>query len=166
MASNHKSYLDPFLIGAAAPTEICYLAKKEVFGWPVLGYLARKYNAVPTRRRGIDLEVFRTAKSILDGKKPLLIFIEGTRSRDSELLPAKKGVGLISFQNQVDVLPVYVHGSLSLPRALLRSPRVVVQFGKKISIKNYAKLNLSKRETYSLISEDVMQAIKELRNSL
>lgn len=162
IASNHRSLLDPLFVGSAAPIEICYLAKQEIFSWPVLGFLARTFNAFPTKRSGFDLEAFRTAGRILGTHKPLLVFIEGTRSRDGEMLPAKKGVGLIAYQNQADVMPVYVHGSLKLWRAFLRNPRITVQFGKIIPFSRYQNLKLPRKELYTHITDDIMASIKDL----
>lgn len=166
VASNHQSYIDPLLVGSAAPIEICYLAKKEIFSWPVLGFLANKYNAYPITRKGFDLEAIRNAKRILKGNRPLLVFIEGTRSRDGEFLPVKRGVGLLSYQNQVDILPVYVHGSLRLKKAILRSPKIIVSFGKMIQISKYLTLELPVKDIYSLISKDVMESVKELKRTI
>lgn len=166
IASNHASYFDPLFVGSAAPNEICYLAKKEIFSWPILGFLAKKCNAYPITRKGFDIEAIRNAKRILKGNKPLLVFIEGTRSRDGEFLPVKKGVGLLSYQNQVDIMPVYVHGSLKLKNAMMRSPKIIVKFGQMVSISKYLTLDLPTREIYSLISNDIMDEIKKLKKSI
>ncbi len=166
VASNHQSYLDPFFVGSAAPVEMCYMAKKEIFSWPVLGFIAKNLNAFPTTRKGFDIGAIKHAKRMLKNYKPLLVFFEGTRSRDGKFLPVKRGVGLLSYINQVDILPTYVHGSLNLKNAIFRSPAVTVKFGQMISISKYQDLDLPVKEIYTMISNDVMNSVKELKNSI
>ena len=163
ITSNHQCFLDPLIVGSAAPKEMFYFAKEEIFTWPVIGFLAKKFNAFPAKRSMFDLEAIRTANTVLKQNKNLLVFIEGTRSRDGMLLPPKKGVGMLAFQNQVDIIPTYVHGSFHLRRSFFRYPGLVVLFGKKIKIQEYLRQGLPKKEIYDLISQDVMKQIRLLQ---
>jgi 1-acyl-sn-glycerol-3-phosphate acyltransferase len=163
ITSNHQCFLDPLIVGSAAPKEMYYFAKEEIFTWPVIGFLAKKFNAFPAKRSAFDLEAIRTANSVLKQNKNLLVFIEGTRSRDGQLLPPKKGVGMLAFQNQVDIIPAYVHGSFHLRRSFFRYPGLMVLFGKKIKIQDYLRRDLPKKEMYQLISQKVMNQIKGLQ---
>jgi len=158
--------LDPILIGTAAPRELYYFAKKEIFSWPVIGFLARKYNAFPVRREAFDLEAIRKAGSVLRDQHSLVVFIEGTRSRTGELLPPKSGVGLLAYQNRADILPTYIHGSFRLRQSLFRYPGIIVAFGERIPIRRYMRLNLPRKKVYQKIADDVMDQIKKLRDEV
>lgn len=163
VASNHQCSLDPIIVGSAAPRELFYFAKDEIFTWPVLGFLAKTFNAFPTKRGAFDLEAIRKANSILKQKKNLLLFIEGTRSKTGELLPAKKGVGMLAVQNRVDIIPAYVYGSFRLRRSLFTFPGLVVSFGNRIKIQNYLSEQQPNKKIYEVVSQDVMEQIKGLR---
>jgi len=163
IASNHQSALDPFIVGSAAPREMFYFAKDEIFTWPILGFLAKTFNAFPTKRGAFDLEAIRNANSILKQKKNLLLFIEGTRSKDGELLPAKKGVGMLAVQNRVDIIPAYIYGSFQLRRSLFKYPGLVVSFGNRIRIQDYLSKQQPNKKIYGMISDDVMEQIIRLR---
>jgi 1-acyl-sn-glycerol-3-phosphate acyltransferase len=163
IASNHQSALDPIIVGSAAPPEMFYFAKDEIFTWPVLGFLAKTFNAFPTKRGAFDLEAIRKANSILKQEKNLLLFIEGTRSKDGNLLPAKKGVGMLAIQNRVDIIPAYVYGSFHLRKAFFKFPGLVVSFGDRIKIQDYLSMQLPNKKLYGMISDDVMEQIIKLR---
>jgi 1-acyl-sn-glycerol-3-phosphate acyltransferase len=89
LASNHVSNLDGVVLGAwlvpAIPRRIHWLGKKELFDWPLLGWAARNGGVHPVDRDASDVEAFRLAQRILDEGHVLLIFPEGTRSRDGAL---------------------------------------------------------------------------------
>jgi len=166
ISSNHQCFLDPLIVGSAAPKEMYYFAKEEIFTWPIIGFLAKKFNAFPAKRSVFDLEAIRTANTVLRQDKNLLVFIEGTRSRDGNLLPPKKGVGMLAFQNQVDIIPAYIYGSFRLKRSFFRFPGVIVIFGEKINIQDYLRLKIPKKEIYDLISQDVMLQIEYLQHEV
>lgn len=163
VASNHQCFLDPIVVGTASPGEMFYFAKEEIFSWPVIGFLAKTFHAFPTKRGAFDLGAIRTANLILRQKKKLLLFIEGTRSRNGELLPPKNGVGMLALQNKVDVIPTYIYGSFRLRHCFFRFPGLIVSFGKRIHVRNYLNRDLPKKNVYRLISCDVMEQIKKLR---
>lgn len=111
VASNHVSYWDPPLLGAAVPREIHYLAKEELFRTPVFGALIRAYNAIPIRRGVADLSGMARAIEILRQGGVLLMFPEGTRSRDGALRSARPGVGMLAVNADVPILPSFISGS-------------------------------------------------------
>ncbi len=166
VASNHQCFMDPIFLGVAAPREMFYFAKEEIFSWPFIGYLARKYNAFPTKRGVFDIEAIRTANRLLQQQKLLLVFIEGTRSRTGELLPPKLGVGMMAWQNQVDIIPAYIYGSYRLRRVLFHYPGLMIKFGDRISMEEFSDIELPRKEIYNLISHRVMEQIKALKTTI
>jgi len=129
VASNHISFWDPPLVGAALPREAHFLAKEELFSNPVLGPVIRSVNAIPIRRGAADLSGLTRAMETLKRGGALLMFPEGSRMRDGELHPARPGVGLIAVQADVPIVPCYISGSNRPRRWLYRGTRVRIWFG-------------------------------------
>ena len=163
LASNHQSSVDPLVVGAVTPVEMAYFAKEEIFTWFLLKDLASFYNAFPVRRGSFDLQAIRNAGRALKRGLPMVIFPEGTRSKTGELQEGKAGIGMLALQNNVDIVPVYVHGTFRLRRSFLKWPGIVVHFGPRISIDEF-KLSGSKKEMYNAISRRVMSEIARLRD--
>lgn len=132
LASNHQSNLDPPLIGCFFPREISFVAKKQLFEQPLLGWLIRRFNAIPLDRSGVDLAALREIRSRLAEGRDLLVFPEGTRSRDGRLGKPRAGLGLIVAEADVDVLPVLILGSRSSPGLPGFRPLIHLQFGRPI----------------------------------
>jgi 1-acyl-sn-glycerol-3-phosphate acyltransferase len=112
--SNHLSNLDaPFHL-ATMPVGVRFLAKKELFGIPLFGPTLRAVGMVETDRqahaaahREINVHVAR----VIAMGRSLLIYPEGTRSRDAELHAFKKGAFRIAVENQMPLLPVAIAGT-------------------------------------------------------
>jgi 1-acyl-sn-glycerol-3-phosphate acyltransferase len=109
ICSNHASYLDPPLVGAALGV-IYFFARNTLFRG-FLGWLLPRLNAIPIDRDRPDLAGIRTTLNVLKAGKPVLLFPEGTRTRDGGLQPARRGVGLFVAKAGVPVLPVRIFGS-------------------------------------------------------
>jgi 1-acyl-sn-glycerol-3-phosphate acyltransferase len=129
VASNHISFWDPPLIGAAMPREAHFLAKEELFATPILGPLIRSLNAIPIRRGSADLSGLHRAIEALKHGGSLLLFPEGSRMRDGELHPARPGLGLLAVHADVPIAPCYISGSNRPRRWLVRGARVRIGFG-------------------------------------
>lgn len=136
LAANHTSYLDPPLIGAAALREINYLARASLFRFPVMGWLLRRVNSVPVDRDGGSGKGLRTILSRLEQGGAIILFPEGTRSADGNMLPAESGIGLIILKTEAPVVPVRVFGTHAAYGRGMKFPmprRVGVAFGHPIS---------------------------------
>ncbi len=117
VACNHASYLDPMILGAAFDRPLHFMARRSLFEVPVFGWLIRQTLAFPLNREGDSREAIRAFGSLLAEDNAVLIFPEGTRSRDGSLSSVKSGVGMIAVRYQAPVLPVYIWGSYqSWPR--------------------------------------------------
>lgn len=127
LAANHKSYLDPPLIGSCLPREIHYLAKRELFSVPLLAWWIRAHNAIPIDRTGFDRDGIERALGILRDGGALLVFPEGTRIRSDGFAEPKEGIAWLVARAEVPVIPVYVRGTWAGQRS--GRPGILVRFG-------------------------------------
>lgn len=134
IASNHASFIDPPLVGCVVPREIYYFARKTLAENALLSRVFPYCNVVLIDRGGSgDLGAFRKVFSVLRQGHALVLFPEGTRSRDGKLGPAQGGAGLIACKTRVPVVPARLFGTnevLGRGTALPRRAQLVVVFGK------------------------------------
>ena len=111
LASNHRSFLDPFLVGLCARGPVYFMAKKELFRNPLQGWLLNRLGAFPVRRGESDAEAVRTALGLLERGRAIVIFPEGTRIRSGSLARPKSGVGRFALASGAPVVPIAVVGT-------------------------------------------------------
>ena len=93
LAVNHSSYFDPPLAGICSRRAVYYLARKNLLEWPLIGPLFPLMNVIPVEREGNDMSALREViKKIREGNG-VVLFPEGTRSKDGNLQPARAGSG-------------------------------------------------------------------------
>ena len=162
-ASNHASYLDPPLVGVACRKELFYLARKTLFEKPVLGPLLPRINCIPVDRDRGDVAAVRALLRLLKEGKRVVVFPEGTRSKDGNLQPARAGLGLIIAKSLAPVVPVRVFGSYAaLPRSGgVHFVPITLVVGKPIFFTK-EDLGTDERLVYQTLSDRVMAAIAAL----
>lgn len=112
LASNHVSFIDPPLIGCVIPREMYYFARKTLLNNAVLKRVLPYCNVIPVDRDGgSDVAAFKKVFSVLKEGHALILFPEGTRSKDGKLGKAQGGAGLIACKTRVPVVPVRVFGT-------------------------------------------------------
>jgi 1-acyl-sn-glycerol-3-phosphate acyltransferase len=171
LASNHASFLDPPLVGAAADREINYLARETLFRFPVLGSVLRNVNAVPVDRDGGGAAGLRAIFDRLMKGGAIILFPEGTRSPDGNLQKAKSGIGLTVIKSEAPVVPVRVFGTfqaMSRKHSLPRPSKVTVRFGVPLDfadLRTEAKSCTKPRlkEIYQEVADRLMAAIGEIQ---
>lgn len=170
LAANHMSYLDPPLVGSALSRPINYMARESLFRFPVVNQVLRSWNAVPVDRDGGGA---RGLKNILDRLRAgggIILFPEGTRSRDGKLQPARSGIGLIVAKTDAPVVPVRVFGSFEAwgrDKIFPRPHRVMVKYGQPMRFEKLRaeaatcdKVRL--KQIYQEIADELMAEIAKL----
>jgi 1-acyl-sn-glycerol-3-phosphate acyltransferase len=117
VVANHESFVDILLI-SHVPWEMKWLSKVEMFKIPVVGWLMRLAGDVPVLRGQGSGEpaAIEQCRRRLEQRVSVMVFPEGTRSHDGEMLPFKDGAFRLAISAGVPVLPLAVTGT----RAALR----------------------------------------------
>ena len=111
LASNHRSFLDPFVIGALVRRPVYYMAKRELFEHPLQARVLSALGAFPVDRDAGDDQAMATARRLLERGQCVAIFPEGTRIRRGPLSSPRRGVGRLALQTGAQVVPVAVIGT-------------------------------------------------------
>jgi 1-acyl-sn-glycerol-3-phosphate acyltransferase len=119
VASNHLSNLDPAIVAAALPHPPVFLAKKELFKYPVGAQLMRGYGAFPVDRHRADVRALNwITHQLLSEYRTAIVFPEGTRSKVGGLLKAQQGLAMIAMSTGVPIIPFALTGSEKLQNPL------------------------------------------------
>jgi len=165
IAGNHVSYFDPPAVGSSLPRRTYYMAKQELFQIPIFGLIIRKCYAFPVSRGTADREAIRHAINLVSEGELLLIFPEGTRSPDGELMEGDIGAALIATRAGAPIIPCALYGTDKvLPRhaKFLHRHRVHVSFGEPITYDHPAEGRIRKVELQEIM-ERVMASIARLQ---
>src|SRR5947207_12444125 len=125
LASNHRSFLDPFCIGMLVRRPVYYMAKRELFQKRWQAWLLARLGAFPVDRGAGDAGAMETARAILQRGDCVVIFPEGTRVRSGPLGRAHRGVGRLTLETGAPVAPVAVIGTEDVRRGWRIRPRRV-----------------------------------------
>jgi 1-acyl-sn-glycerol-3-phosphate acyltransferase len=170
LASNHASFLDPPLVGSGLKRDINYLARESLFRFPLVGALLRSWNSVPVDRDGGGAKGLKMILGrLLDGAG-IILFPEGTRTRDGKLQPARAGIGLVVAKSDAPVVPVRVFGTFEAFGRNVKFPRpkrIGVKYGVPM---RFEKLRAEAKECskdrlkkiYQEIADEIMAAIAGL----
>lgn len=170
IAANHASNFDPVVLGSwlipKAGRRFQWLGKKELFAWPVVGFLARHGGVHPVDRSRADVEAYRLAKRILDEGHVLFVFPEGTRSPDGALHEARDGVASLALRTGAPIVPVGIAGSDRVwPRGrLLPRPggRVTVRVGSPFRVADELPPEVEKADAKGHATDLIMRRIAAL----
>ena len=161
--SNHLSIIDPPLCASAIGKEARFLAKKELFKFPINIFL-KFYGAFPINRGKVDLKAFQwSKKQLMQKNNSLLIFPEGTRSKNYVIKKGYNGVTFLAIENDSIILPLGITGSEKCKnylQFLFPKMKIIINIGKPFKI-----INLPKEKNkilYDKITKEIMQRISNL----
>ncbi len=172
VVANHASHLDMGLVKAAFGEQgermVALAARDYFFDTPAKrAYFENFTNLIPMDRTGSLRESLRLAGESLTQGFHLLIFPEGTRSENGQMLPFKPTTGYLALQYHVDVVPVYLHGTHdALPKGAWwpRFEKLEVRIGPPISTAPlaHALSNKSRSERYRIVTQVCENAVRAL----
>ena len=165
LAVNHSSFFDPPLAGICSRRGVYFLARKTLLKWPFFGPLFPAMNVIPVERDGNDMSALREViKKIKEGNG-VVLFPEGTRSKDGNIQPGRAGIGLVIAKTGAPVLPMRIFGAYdAFPKNAkgLQFPQITVVIGEPLHF-SPEEITSATRETYQTLSDRVMGAIAGLR---
>jgi long-chain acyl-CoA synthetase len=156
LAPNHASYLDGFVLASALPSRIAlktyFLGAEEYFRNPLTSLFGRLAHVITVNLDRKLKESLQKTAWVLRLGRVVVIFPEGARTRDGNLLPFRKGFAILSKELGVPVLPVALIGtyeSMSIYNRFPRPRKIRVVFGKPVSPegKSYEEIVTETRNT-------------------
>jgi 1-acyl-sn-glycerol-3-phosphate acyltransferase len=176
LVCNHQSMIDSFLVGLSCfyprslirPSLIPWspAAEENFFRTPFLSWLADNWKCIPVKKGRKDLRALRQMADAIK-KSPMILFPEGTRSRDGSIGRSRAGVGMLILESRPAVVPVYIEGMNQILPIGSMFPRffkkIQVVYGKPLDFSEFYGLEKNKAMAEA-ITERVMQAIRALRN--
>lgn len=157
ICSNHISLIDPVILAIVTNRQISFMAKKELFDKPVLGWLIRKVGSFPVDRKNADLKAIKESLKVLKENRVLGIFPEGTRVKTVSLENLKPGIGLIASRSRSDIQPINIESTYKI------FSRVDVYFRDIISIESY---DPESEGVNMKITEDIYKSIYNIEGEL
>ena len=150
LVSNHRTMIDSFLIGFFGafpwafwkPNVILYhpAAAENFFNYPVLAWFSRMWRCIPVKAGRKDPAAMKQIAAILQNS-PVVVFPEGTRSRDGSIGNGRIGVGKLILDTNSTVVPVFVAGMEKVLPIGKRFPRIFkrlnIYYGKPIDLSSY-----------------------------
>jgi len=111
--SNHQGNFDILALFAALPGQFRWMAKASLFRIPLFGYAMSRSGYIPIERedRRKARHSFTEASRRVSSGTSVIVFPEGTRSPDGNLLPFKKGGFLLALHASAPIIPVAITGS-------------------------------------------------------
>lgn len=163
--SNHQSNFDILALLGHFPRHLSWVAKQELFRIPVFGYSMRRGGYIPLDRSDgrKALKSIEAAAARIRGGSSVIIFPEGTRTRDGNLLPFKRGGFLLASRAGVPVVPVAIIGSFEInpggSLGLNLGRPVEIRIGEPVPVPE----GMKRAEVEDLLMERVRKAIEELK---
>lgn len=155
LIADHSSYSDPVILAISIGQRILrFMAKAELFRG-AFGWLIKALGAFPIHRDKLDSKSIKTAMETVKKGHVCLIFPEGKRNKEYELLPFEKGVAFITLQCKVPVLPAYIGKKR-------KNGRTLVNFGQPINVVELSK-QFEKADRLEKITEHLRERVLVLQ---
>lgn len=165
VAANHASYLDPPIVSVSCDEEVQFLAKESLFKIPLFGKFIRHLNAHPVSREAADMATFKLIIALLKGGGKVILFPEGSRTKDGDLQPIERGLPFLMMKAKCRIQPVYIQGSFEVWPPTRKLPKffgkIVCVFGSPIEWEEFE--GLEKREAEKEIAERMGFSLRALQ---
>ncbi len=159
VVSNHISNLDPPVLASVMPRKPLYMAKRELFSNPLFSFLLKGWGAFPVHREAADLRALNWAQSMLKQGKLLVLFPEGTRSRNNHGIKLGHiGAALLAARSRATVIPIGLYGTETMQhvlRVFMPSAKIRISVGKPFKVRPINRDRLSLR----LATDELMARI-------
>jgi len=170
VASNHASNLDAVVLASTLMPRLGrrlqWLGKKELFAWPIVGWIASHGGVHPVDRSTADVEAYRLAKRILDEGHALFVFPEGTRSHDGALGQGRDGVAVLALRTGAPIVPIAIAGSYAVWPRGQRLPHpgghVTVRIGTPFGLADELPPEIDRKAAKGLATDLIMRRIAAL----
>jgi 1-acyl-sn-glycerol-3-phosphate acyltransferase len=129
VVANHVNWKDPPVVSVALGIPIRWMAKSEVFGWPIIGFLLRGVGNFGIRRGESDRRAMQLAMKVLERGLPLGVFPEGHRSERRALLRGRPGISLLAEKTDALIVPCGIAGTPTPFVGLIGRKRIRLAFG-------------------------------------
>ena len=141
---NHMSNVDIPVLLAHLKVQFRWLAKAELFRVPLFGFAMKRagYISIDRSNRKSAFESLARAAQIIRNGRSVLIFPEGTRSRDQSIKPFKKGGFVLAVESGVPIVPIVIHGTwriMSKNGLMIRPGDVTVEILEPIETLHYSR---------------------------
>lgn len=146
--ANHLSFLDGPLLYMLIPQPVRVILKKEVFRIPIVGLGMSHVDFIPVDRKRIiggKRSIEKASRLMRERGFSFLIFPEGTRSRDGNLQPFKRGGFFLALASQAPILPISIKGSFELmPKGsfFVKRGKIKVVFNAPVPVLGFNRDNL------------------------
>jgi 1-acyl-sn-glycerol-3-phosphate acyltransferase len=144
VVSNHQSHFDPPLVGMGCHRRMNYLARSSLFTFGPFKWLIDSLDAIPIEREGIGLGGIKESLRRLKRGEIVVMFPEGTRTRDGNVGTFKPGFTTLARRSGAAILPVGIEGAFAIWPRWHKLPRlgpIHVHYGEPITPEEIAKLN-------------------------
>ncbi len=157
LCANHIHIFDPVLMILGTRRQVQFMAKAEVFSWPIIGVLARLAGAFPVKRGDADIRAIKHSLLILRKGGVLGIFPEGTRGKAGEVKAPFQGATMLAERTQSLIVPAAIAGSYKFRQSL------TIVFGQPVSVHSLCTEGEYDR---SIATTRLMGIITELKETL
>jgi 1-acyl-sn-glycerol-3-phosphate acyltransferase len=170
VVANHQSMLDILAVCAGLPVNFKFLAKRELFQIPFMGWAMAAAGYIPVDRAShrSGREAMQRITRKLNKGVSVLLFPEGTRSPDGKIHAFKMGAFKLARDNKVEILPVVVDGTgQALPKKswlIKKKSTFIVSIGKPVSFDDFA--DSSMEEAKEKIRHEMTTRLARIRHSV
>ena len=166
LCPNHASYLDPFIHARGLPRIVRFMAKAQLFAWPLVGSFIQGGGGFPIRRGAGDTFALSLAQRLLEDGQLVCVYPEGTRFRDHvDLGPARTGAARLVMATGVPVVPVASWGNKPRPIHGQRRwsvPRFTTVYGPAVDCSDLIQPGGESRAAIERVRDRIWDAVTEV----